>query len=211
MQSMTINGHPITYVEYGNAGSDALILLPGWAQDHRLFKNLAPLLAADFHVICLNYRGHDGDQTLLSDFTEADLVDDTAEFVGRKQLGSFHLVSTSHGCWVNIDLCERFLWRADTMVLTSFNVLVLLEGEQKFPAHEVVLVTYGQPNTRRKLGLLEGKNSTAIQLAENAFDVLVRARDDMHGDDLADLRRRRRAGVSRRLDRADVAAHHDGD
>jgi hypothetical protein len=33
-------------------------------------------------VICLNYRGHDGDQTLLSDFTEADLVDDTAEFMG---------------------------------------------------------------------------------------------------------------------------------
>lgn len=108
MQSMTINGHPITYVEYGKAGNDTLILLPGWAQDHRLFKNLAPLLAADFHVICLNYRGHDGDQTLLSDFTEADLVDDTADFVGRKQLGSFHLVSTSHGCWVNIDLCERF-------------------------------------------------------------------------------------------------------
>ena len=108
MQSMIIKEHPITYVEYGKPGGPAILLLSGWAQDHRLFKNLAPILAKDFHVVCPNYRGHDDKQTLHGDFTEADLVDDTAEFIRRRGLDNFHIASTSHGCWVNIDLCERF-------------------------------------------------------------------------------------------------------
>lgn len=108
MDTMTINGHPITYVEYGDKNAHTVVLLSGWAQDHRLFKTLAPELARDFHVLCPNYRGHDPDQTLSGDFTMADMVDDTAEFIDRMQLDGFDLVSTSHGCWVNLDLCERY-------------------------------------------------------------------------------------------------------
>ena len=78
MNTMTINGHPITYVEYGDKDAHTVVLLSGWAQDHRLFKTLAPELAKDFHVLCPNYRGHDPDQTLLGDFTKDDMVDDTA-------------------------------------------------------------------------------------------------------------------------------------
>ena len=41
------------------------------------------------------------------DFTAADLVDDVEAFIKAKGLKDVHFVSTSHGCWVNIDLCER--------------------------------------------------------------------------------------------------------
>ncbi len=107
MESITINNHPMTYTESGTDHAQALVLLSGWAQDDRLFKNLAPLLAKDFHVVCPNFRGHDAEQTLHGDFTEADLVDDVAKFIAAKKLKKFNLVSTSHGCWVNIDLCEK--------------------------------------------------------------------------------------------------------
>ncbi len=107
MESVLVNNHPMTYVEDGQKSSPTLVLLSGWAQDERLFKNLAPLLARDFHVICPNYRGHDQAQTLHGDFTEADLVDDLLLFLKAKQLSDVHFVSTSHGCWVNIDLCEK--------------------------------------------------------------------------------------------------------
>ncbi|WP_158811773.1 alpha/beta fold hydrolase [Beijerinckia sp. L45] len=107
MDSVTINNHPMTYTESGKGNPHALVLLSGWAQDDRLFKNLEPLLAKDFHVLCPNYRGHDAEQTLHGDFTEADLVDDVAQFIAAKKLENFHLVSTSHGCWVNIDLCDK--------------------------------------------------------------------------------------------------------
>jgi pimeloyl-ACP methyl ester carboxylesterase len=108
MKTMTINAHPITYAEFGDKKAETLILLSGWAQDERLFKTLAPELAKDFHVFCPNYRGHDAEQTLHGDFTSEDLVDDMAEFIDRLEPGTFHLVSTSHGCWVNIELCDRY-------------------------------------------------------------------------------------------------------
>ena len=108
MESVTIANHPMTYTEGGKEHPHTLILLSGWAQDDRLFKNLAPVLEKDFHVLCPNYRGHDAEQTLHGDFTADDLVADIAEFIDYKKLGKFHLVSTSHGCWVNIGLCEKF-------------------------------------------------------------------------------------------------------
>ena len=107
MASVTINNHPMTYVESGQSNPRTLVVLSGWAQDDRLFKNLAPILAKDFHVVCPNYRGHDAEQTLHGDFTAADLVDDVEAFIKAKALPDVHFVSTSHGCWVNIDLCER--------------------------------------------------------------------------------------------------------
>jgi pimeloyl-ACP methyl ester carboxylesterase len=107
MESVTINNHPMTYVESGQSNPRTLLLLSGWAQDDRLFKNLTPLLAKDFHVVVPNYRGHDSNQTLHGDFTAADLVDDVEAFIEAKGLKNVHFVSTSHGCWVNIDLCER--------------------------------------------------------------------------------------------------------
>ena len=81
MASVTINNHPMSYVESGQSNPRTLLLLSGWAQDDRLFKNLAPILAKDFHVVCPNYRGHDAEQTLHGDFTAADLVDDVEAFI----------------------------------------------------------------------------------------------------------------------------------
>lgn len=107
MKSITVNNHPITYVEAGDPGRRTIVLLSGWAQDDRLFKTLIPELARDFHVIAPNYRGHDAEQTLHGDFTGDDLVDDMAEFIAALGLKDFRLVSTSHGCWVNIGLCDR--------------------------------------------------------------------------------------------------------
>src|SRR5580692_5535665 len=98
MDSITINNHPMTYVESGQSNPRVLLLLSGWAQDDRLFKNLMPILARDFHVIAPNYRGHDAKETLHGDFTAADLVDDVEAFIKAKGLSDVHLVSTSHGC-----------------------------------------------------------------------------------------------------------------
>lgn len=107
MQCVDLNGTRMTYTESGDSTAPTLLLLSGWCQDHRLFKTLAPELARDFHVICLNWRGHDDQQTLAGDFTSQDLADDLLGFIDAKQLDDVRLVSTSHGCWVNIEVCER--------------------------------------------------------------------------------------------------------
>ncbi|MDE1180511.1 alpha/beta hydrolase [Paraburkholderia sp.] len=107
MKSLQINGELLTYTDYGNPASPAIIMLSGWAQDYRLFKNVAPILAESYYVICPDYRGHNPDMLLCADFTSDDLASDIVELVKRLELTKFHLVSHSHGCWVNIEICER--------------------------------------------------------------------------------------------------------
>ncbi|QUW65105.1 alpha/beta hydrolase [Pseudomonas synxantha] len=107
MQSLNVNGALMTYSESGDPKAPTLFLLSGWCQDHRLFKSLAPLLARDFHVICPDWRGHDSKQTDSGDFGSQTLAEDLLAFIDAKGIGDFHMVSTSHGCWVNIDVCER--------------------------------------------------------------------------------------------------------
>src|SRR5580704_14638763 len=60
------------------------------------------------------------------------------------------------------DQRERLFWKTVVAILASFNVLVFLEGEKKFSAHEIVLITCRQPDARRHLRLLERKNSASI-------------------------------------------------
>ena len=62
----------------GAADAPPIVLLHGWAQDHRLFRHLAPLLAQTHRVLCVNFRGHDGRLTDNGDFTAEDA--ENAEF-----------------------------------------------------------------------------------------------------------------------------------
>ena len=57
---------------------------------------------------------------------------------------------------------ENLFRKTVVAILASFNVLMFLEGEQKFSAHEIVLITCRQPNAGRHFRLLERKNSASI-------------------------------------------------
>lgn len=112
LHTVTINGAPYEYVEYGDRSSPALVMLHGWAQDHRLFRHLAPLLAEHYRVLCVNFRGHDGRLTDTGDYTHDDLASDVIAFIGELGLRDVRFVSTSHGCWVNIEVQDRLGDRA---------------------------------------------------------------------------------------------------
>lgn len=107
LHTLTITENPIEYVEYGSPQDPPLILLHGWAQDHRLFRHLAPELAEKYHVLCVNFRGHDSKLTDVGDFTAADLASDVVELIERLGLEQVLIASTSHGCWVNIEVQDR--------------------------------------------------------------------------------------------------------
>ncbi|OYO06664.1 alpha/beta fold hydrolase [Enemella evansiae] len=106
IKTVDINGWPIEYIDSGETGAPPLLLLSGWAQDHRLFRHVEPYLAQRFRVIRMNFRGHDAKLT-PGDFTSADLADDTVEFIDRLGLRNVAIASTSHGCWVNIEVHEK--------------------------------------------------------------------------------------------------------
>ncbi|AYJ47311.1 alpha/beta fold hydrolase [Rhodococcus sp. P1Y] len=107
MKTLTVDGWPIEYTDSGTEHERTLILLTGWAQDHRLFKNLEPILAQEFRVLRVNFRGHDGLLTDNGDFTASDMASDVLAIIEHLSLTDVRLVSTSHGCWVNIDVHDR--------------------------------------------------------------------------------------------------------
>lgn len=107
LKTVTVNGHPAEYLELGSPDSPAMIMLHGWAQDHRLFRHLAPILADHFHVFCVNFRGHDGRLTDVGDFTHQDLSSDVLGLIQHLGLKEVRFLSTSHGCWVNIDVQDQ--------------------------------------------------------------------------------------------------------
>ncbi|EKF18174.1 alpha/beta fold hydrolase [Nitratireductor pacificus] len=105
MKTIRIGANPFTYDEAGSG--DAVLLLSGWCQDHRLFKHLAPELARTHRVIRLDWRGHGEDRSHDGDFTTADQASDIVAFVDALGLEKVVPVSTSHGGWANIEATDR--------------------------------------------------------------------------------------------------------
>jgi pimeloyl-ACP methyl ester carboxylesterase len=138
IKTVTLNGFPIEYVESGASDAPPMIMLHGWAQDHRLFRHLAPLLAEHYRVLCLNFRGHDGKLTDVGDFTAEDLTSDVCAFIEELGLEDVRFVSTSHGCWVNIEVQEKLGEKALGKTVVIDWLMQPFEGfhKQIFEGHE---------------------------------------------------------------------------
>lgn len=107
LKTVVVDETPIEYVESGDPAAPPLILIHGWAQDHRLFRLLEPHLRDHFRVLRMNLRGHGGKLAASGNFTAEDLIQDTLNFIELLQLKDVRIASTSHGCWVNIGVQDR--------------------------------------------------------------------------------------------------------
>lgn len=105
MNTIRIGNNDLTWDEHGTG--EAILLLSGWCQDHRLFKTLAPELARTHRVIRLDWRGHGLVRDHDGDFGLENQVDDVAAFLDAKGIERVLPVSTSHGGWANIGLTDR--------------------------------------------------------------------------------------------------------
>lgn len=105
MNSIRIGNNTLSWDEAGKG--DALLLLSGWCQDHRLFKTIAPELAKTNRVIRLDWRGHGEHREHDGDFTVDDQAGDVAAFLDEMKIDRIVPVSTSHGGWANIEVTDR--------------------------------------------------------------------------------------------------------
>jgi len=104
MKTIRINDHDFSFDEAGSG--EAILLLSGWCQDHRLFKHLAPELARTHRVLRLDWRGHGEHRSHHGDFGTEDQVADVAGFLDAMGISSVVPVSTSHGGWANIGVTD---------------------------------------------------------------------------------------------------------
>lgn len=105
MQSIRIGNNDFSYDQAGTG--DAVLLLSGWCQDHRLFKHLAPELARSHRTIRLDWRGHGLYRVHDGDFGVEDQIADVTAFLDALGIERVVPVSTSHGGWANIGLTDR--------------------------------------------------------------------------------------------------------
>lgn len=105
MKSVTLGANTFTYDDAGEG--EALLLLSGWCQDHRLFKTLAPELAKSHRVIRLDWRGHGEDRRHDGDFGCDEQAADVIAFLDHMGISRVTPISTSHGGWANIEIADR--------------------------------------------------------------------------------------------------------
>ena len=105
MKTIEINNNTLSFDDQGEG--EAIMLLSGWCQDHRLFKHLAPELARSHRVLRLDWRGHGINREHDGDFGAEQQVDDIIGFLDALKIERVLPVSTSHGGWANIGLTDR--------------------------------------------------------------------------------------------------------
>ncbi len=159
MESLVVAGNSISYDQHGDAARPAVVLLTGWCQDHRLFDPLVPLLADDYYVVRIDWRGHGDDRTPVADFGPVEQASDALAVIDSLGIDRFLPVSTSHGGWANLELTERV-------------------GTARVPASIVIdwLMTSATPEFLQNLAASRG--SDWVQAQRELFDIWLDGSDN---------------------------------
>lgn len=87
---------------------EPLVLLHGVMGSERMWRDVAPLLAADYEVIALTALGHAGGPPALQrPAGYRDVLDAAERQLGELSLDRAHLVGNSMGGWIALDLARR--------------------------------------------------------------------------------------------------------
>ena len=121
MRSTSASGVTIRYDDRG-AGEPALLLMPGWCVDRRVYSDLAPKLAERYRVVALDWRGHGESQPPEDDFDFHDLVQDALSAIEASGAHTVVPVAQAHAGWVAIELRRRLKERVPKLVLLDWLV-----------------------------------------------------------------------------------------
>lgn len=106
LEMITVNGQEIGYDIHGDGDGPAIVLLTGWCQDHRLFDGIVDGLAKSHKVVRINWRGHTNPAITVDDFGAKEQAEDVIAVLNALNIDQVIPVSTSHGGWANIEICD---------------------------------------------------------------------------------------------------------
>ncbi|HEY2592491.1 MAG TPA: alpha/beta hydrolase [Chloroflexota bacterium] len=94
----TINGLRLRYLEWGEPSSPAILLLHGFSSTALAWRNVGEALAAQYHVVALDQRGHGASEwDAQGHYTIDDFVADARALSQQLHLAPFVLVGHSMG------------------------------------------------------------------------------------------------------------------
>jgi len=121
-EAVTPDGVRISYDDLGR-GEPALLLLPGWGHDRRLYEELAPRTATHRRTLALDWRGHGRSGPPRGDFGHADMAEDALAVVEASGAQQVVPVGQAHGNWVILELRRRLGGRVPRLVALSWLML----------------------------------------------------------------------------------------
>jgi pimeloyl-ACP methyl ester carboxylesterase len=116
------NGVPISYDDLGK-GEPALLFLPGWCMDRRVFQDLFPRCAMRHRTLAIDWRGHGESGPADADFGSDDLVVDARSVIEASGARKIVPVAMGQAGWIAIELCRRLPDRIERLVLIDWTVL----------------------------------------------------------------------------------------
>jgi pimeloyl-ACP methyl ester carboxylesterase len=115
MQQARINGVEIAYDRRG-AGTP-LVMIHGAQGDQTMFSNLAPGFARDYQVLTFDQRGSGLSEKPHSDYSIAQLADDTAALMDHVGFATAHIIGVSMGGMIALEFALRHPRRVRALVL----------------------------------------------------------------------------------------------
>lgn len=122
MPMLESDGARIHY-EIQGTGERTLLLLHGWCDSSRVFGRIAPMLAKDFRVITLDWRGHGRSSAGGADFGSDDLVNDAEALLDALEIEQCSIVAVAHAGWPALELKARQPERVDRIAVMDWIVL----------------------------------------------------------------------------------------
>ncbi|HTY61642.1 MAG TPA: alpha/beta hydrolase [Acidobacteriota bacterium] len=116
---VTLNGIRVHYLEWGR-GKSYIILLHGMNGDARTWRDLAPFLASDYHILAPDRRGSGESEKPNEGYDYPTLVNDVALFSEHLKLESTIVIGHSFGAQVAMMLAAK--------KPESVRALVLIDG-----------------------------------------------------------------------------------
>lgn len=104
-------------------GEPALLLLPGWCANRKVFQSLAPLCGARRRTLALDWRGHGDSGTPSMDFGNKDLIEDALAVIRASGTQQVVPVAFAHSGWIALELRRKLGDQIPKLVLLDWHVV----------------------------------------------------------------------------------------
>ena len=119
-----IEGLDVFYREAGRPGAPQIVLLHGFPTSSHMFRNVIPLLAADFHVIAPDYPGY-GLSSMPSvddfEYSFANVASIVDELLARRGFDRYALYLMDYGAPVGYRIAESHPERVTAFIVQNGN------------------------------------------------------------------------------------------
>jgi pimeloyl-ACP methyl ester carboxylesterase len=123
-KSVPVNGINLHYVDWGSEGKPPLIVLHGFSSQARYWDGFAVRMRDDFHVYCLDQRGH-GDSDWAEDYGPDAMPNDLLAFADALGLDKFTLLGHSMGGMVSMRFTAFHPERVQALVVVDAGIRLL--------------------------------------------------------------------------------------